>query len=209
MKNKLANKKGVGQIALAVIISTVISLAIAFSTNWYIALNKNTKITSDKMAQMSIAYNKWQNLINGDYDEQVLKLNTEEKETIGDYEITTFYKDEGSVGSNGECNTSVPATIKNNRCMTVTISVNRKDGSGTSQPYSLTANRIASQTNSYSKEKVEDMLKKYVINGSFDDTTNTGLLSLRIENTGHDENNNANNKKLLQAKLDGVDISRV
>ena len=67
IKNKIQEKSGVGMIGLIVSLTIFSAILVGFTT-WYINLNNNVAITGERMEEMSIAYDRWNQIINEDFD---------------------------------------------------------------------------------------------------------------------------------------------
>ena len=149
IKNKIQEKSGVGMTGLIVSLTIFSAILVGFTT-WYINLNNNVAITGERMEEMSIAYDRWNQIINEDFDslkERVDKISgrTESKLISNKYDLTIAYGSEGKF-INGEC-VDGQAADDEQRCIPVSISVkNRNAIAGVaSKPYSLSTTRVASQ----------------------------------------------------------------
>lgn len=145
------NKKGIALIGVIVAMTILSAITIGF-TQWYMSLNSSVNMTGERMEEMSIAYDKWNQIISEDFDSLIERIadlpSKKETETIGGkYDLTVTYGSEGKF-EDGKCVSGTPED-ETQKCVPVSISVTKKDSSSglglNVKPYSLATTRIASQ----------------------------------------------------------------
>lgn len=144
-KNIIKNKKGIT--LLTTLLGMMIFAGFAVGAiQLEIQLNNATNLTSIKMEAMSVAYDKWNSVVNEDFnelEERITKLNNrQENINIGSkYLVSTTYGTKGKF-TDGTCKTGT-AGDGEKACLPVTISVSLLDNKSVN-PVSLSMNRIAS-----------------------------------------------------------------
>lgn len=154
LKKKVLNyldksKGGQGSLIAVVAASVILSVIVASATQWYLAFNKNLKVSGDSLTGMSIAKDIWDKMTSQDFEEMKAKAGTTESNNVGGYTVTKEYGQAGVFNeSTGECKVgSGSPTADNPRaCMDVTIKVSDKDGN---QIFTASPTRVSQNLGNY------------------------------------------------------------
>lgn len=126
---RIINKSAQGSMLVLVLATMVGGIVISSATQWYLQMNQNINVSTDKLNAMTLAYDAWNKIIPQSYEELASKTGKTEEEKAGDLRIVKEYGNTGVYNdSTGKCESGSPSSDSPRSCMNIALKVFDKDG---------------------------------------------------------------------------------